>query len=416
MDSTKEKIRFKSGNIAMLVSHGFNNVVSIFVGTFLISYIYSLSKNYILNIGLFYFTQYASMFVFYTLISKIIDFTDRVTFYRVSLFVKGIFILAVVLLGKNLAKIVPLAGLLYGFAEACYWSSYNLMKNELVSHHVMERYSLNQFIDTKVINIVVPLILGKVIEGESFKVCSIIVLVSVVIQTIFSFFIKSKRPENSSFNFKEFVVQKNKLDADKRKIVNSSLVIGIMYGLGTLIAPLNTILIMTSFGSNFSLGIISSIFAVFSMVLLISYKKWTKLGKRSVRYYISALLPVIASLVLLINVSKATVIIYVLFHSISVVLYEFGYDVTRNLILKKLNMYDSIAEYQCAVEGSLQIGRMIAFGIMIIFGLITANLQLATLQLCVKVFCSIVILIVTTLNIRMALYESKFQKNIMTKE
>ena len=416
MNSSKEKLKFKSGNIAMLVSHGFNNVVSIFVGTFLISYIYSLSKNYILDIGLFYFTQYASMFVFYTLISKIIDLTDRVTFYRISLFVKGIFILCVVLLGKNLAKIVPLAGLLYGFAEACYWSSYNLMKNELVSHHVMERYSLNQFIDTKVINIVVPLILGKVIEGESFKVCAIIVLVSVIIQTIFAFFIKSKRPENSSFNFREFWAQKNNLDLDKRKIVNSSLVIGVIYGMGAVVAPLNTILIMTSFGSNFSLGIISSIFAVLSMVLLLSYKKWTRFGKRCVIYFISAILPIIASVLLLINVSRATVIVYVLFYTISVVLYEFGFDVTRNLILKKLNMYDSIAEYQCAVEGTLQIGRMIAFLVMIIVGLITASLQLEALQLCVKVFCAFVILIMTVLNISIALYEKRFQNSIMTKE
>lgn len=416
MDSSKEKYKFKSTNVAMLFTHGFNNVVTIFVSTFLVSYIYSLSDNYIMNIGLFYFMHYASMFVFYTIISKVIDKTDRVTFYRISLFVKGIFILCVVLLGKNLAKMVPLAGLLYGFAEACYWSSYNIMKNELVSHHIMEKYSLFQFIDNKTINIVVPLILGKIIDGESFKVCAIIVFVSVVLQTIISFFIKSKRPENSFFSFKEFVSQARSQGLEKKKIVKQSLYICVFYGMGAVVSPLTTILIMTSFGSNYSLGILSSIFAVFSMALLLSYKKWTKLGKRCVIYFISALLPVIAAVLILLNLSKTTVVIYVLFYTISVVLYEFGFDVTRNLILKKLHMYDSIAEYQWAIETGLQIGRMFIFAVMVIFGFVTSGLSTENLQVAVRVFCACAILITGLMNVLIALYENKFNKLIMTKE
>lgn len=416
MLKTKEKLRFKPTNIAMLISHGFNNVVSIFVSTFLVAYIYSLSNNYMIDIGLFYFMQYASMFVFYTIISMFIDKTDRVTFYRISVFVKGVFILSVVLLGKNLAQLVSVAGLLYGFAEACYWSSYNLMKNELVSRHSMEKYSLIQFIDTKFINIVVPLILGRVIDGESFKLCAIIVLISVVAQLVVSFFIKSKRPENSSFNFREFISLSKSLETNKRKLICFSLIIGVVYGMGAGVSPLTTILIMTSFDSNFSLGILSSLFAVASMLLLLSYKKWTKLGKRCGIYLISAIIPIIASLLIFLNFGKTTVVLYVLIYTISIVLYEFGYDVTRNLILKKLGMYDSIAEYQCAVEGALQIGRMIIFSIMVGFGLITSNWSAEYLQLGVKIFCSVTILIMTILNIMFVVYEKRFNKYVMTNE
>jgi MFS family permease len=411
-----DKKRLKPTNTAMLISHGFNNVVSIFVSTFLVSYIYSLSNNYMMNIGLFYFMQYASMFIFYTIISMVIDKTDRVTFYRISLFVKGIFILSVVLLGKNLAKLVSLAGLLYGFAEACYWSSYNLMKNELVSHHAMEKYSLIQFFDTKVINIVIPLILGKVIDGESFKLCAIIVLISVAVQTVVSFFIKSKRPENSSFDFKSFVKQTKSLEPKKRNAVVLSLIIGVVYGIGAVVSPLTTILIMTSFGSNFSLGVLSSLFAVASLLLLLAYKKWTKLGKRCGIYFVSAVLPIIAALLICFSLNKTTVVLYVLFYTIAIVLYEFGFDVTRNLILKKLDMYDSIAEYQCAVEGSLQIGRMIVFGIMAIFGLISAGWTMHGLQVGVMIFCAVAILIISILNVLLAIYEKRFLKHVMTKE
>ena len=138
--------------------------------------------------------------------------------------------------------------------------------------------------------------------------------------------------------------------------------------------------------------------------------------KRCFIYLISAVLPVIASVLLLSGVNKTTVVIYVLFYTLSVVLYEFGFDVTRNLILKKLNMYDSIAEYQCAIEGVLQTGRMIAFGIMAIFGLITANFSLQALQLSVKIFSAIGILVMSVLNIWIAQYEKRFLKVVMTKE
>ena len=64
--------------------------------------------------------------------------------------VNTIFILAVVFLGKNLAEVVILAGLLHGFSEACYWCSYNLMKNELVSKHAVAKYSgLQVYYSTK---------------------------------------------------------------------------------------------------------------------------------------------------------------------------------------------------------------------------------------------------------------------------
>jgi hypothetical protein len=109
-------------------------------------------------------------------------------------------------------------------------------------------------------------------------------------------------------------------------------------------------------------------------------------------------------------------VLYVLFYAISVVLYEFGFDVTRNLILKKLHMYDSIAEYQWAIETGLQMGRMFIFAVMVVFGFFTAGLSAESLQLAVRIFCAAAILIMTLMNILFALYERKFNKNIMSKE
>lgn len=416
MTETKDKTKLKSMDIAMLVTHGLNNVVSVFVSTFLISYIYSISTNYILNIGLFYCFNYFSMFVFYYLISRVIDKTDRVTFYRIAILVRGIFILCVVFLGKNLANYVILAGLLHGFSEACYWASYNLMKNELVSKHAMSKYALYQQIDVKVVNIIIPLILGKIIDGESFKICAIIVLCMVAIQLCCSILIKSKRPENSSFSFKDFVESSKKLDKPKQKLIIWSIIIGVFYGFAAIVAPLNTIMIMISFDSNFSLGILTSVFTIVAMLLLIVCKKFTKLGKRDYIYIISAIVPIIATIFLMIDVNRASVIAYILSYTLAIVLYVFSYDVMRNLLLKKLNMYDSIAEYQCAIELAMEIARVAIFGLMAIVGLLTANFSTDKLMVMMKILCGVSILLISLMNISVLVYERSFEKHIITED
>lgn len=414
MKITDEKNKLKSTNIAMLFTHGINNIVSLFVSTFLISYIYSISNNYIKDIGIFYVCLYLSMMIFYTIISHFIDRTNRVWFYRAGVVVKSLFIVCVIFLGRDLARFVSLAGALYGFAESCYWSSYNLMKNELVSKHAVEKYSLFQFIDEKTITIVVPLILGKIIDGESFKICAIIVLCAVALQLIMTIFIKSKRPENSSFSLKGMIDGCKKLEKDQQNTVKFSLIVGVFYGIAKVGAPINTILIMIFFGSNFSLGVFTSIFAAVSMILLLFYKKWTTLGKRNIIYMFSVILPVIAAAVMVLNLNKVTLIIYTLVYTLAVVLYEFSYDVMRNTLMKKVHLYDSIAEYQCAVEGVFQIGRILGFAAMALIGVLTAGMSAENLQLTLKIMSFVSICLVSTAIALVGVYENKFKKTIIT--
>lgn len=411
MNMINSKLKFKRNELSMLTTHALSNVVSVFVTTFLISYIYSISNNYILDIGLFYLSNYATMFICYFLVSCIIDKTDRVTFYRMAILVRGVFIFSVVFLGHNLAKYIVLAGVLHGFSEACYWTSYNLMKNELVSSRIIERYSLIQSFDTKGISVIIPLILGKIIDGESFRICAIIVFVVVVIQLITSIFITSKKPENSRFDFNGFVKSYKALDKDKRKLIIFSIITAIIYGAASIVPSLNTIMIMISFESNFSLGIFTSLFALGSMILLIVFKRFTKLGKRSYIYFICASLPILFTSLMFLNLNKVTVVLHMCFYTLSIVLYEVGYDVVRNMMFRKLKLFDSIAEYQCVIELGLETGRIVIFSAMSIVGLITAGLVTSKLILVMRILCLVAIFIVVFMNICCALLEKKFVKN-----
>lgn len=403
------KKKFTQSNKAMLITHAINNIASVFVSTFLVSYIYKISSNYILNIGLFYLMTYLAMCVIYYIASLIVDRTNRAIVYKVALLIRGAFMLCVVLVGENLAQYVVLAGLLHGFSEGCYWSSYNVMKNELVSSRLMKNYSTIQLVDEKVINVIVPIILGKLIDANSFKLTAIIVLAVVLVQIVVSFFIKSKRPENSSFNMKEFFSDMKNLGENNQPF--KMIFIGsIFYGIITIIAPLNTVLIMLSFDSNFSLGILTSIFSIFSMVLLVVLNVVLKKKKQTIFCIIASVLCPIGAILVSVFTNPVVVAIYNLIYTVLAVVHSYVFDVYRNLLLKKFGLYHDIAEFQCCIETLLAFARIFVFVCMVIAGVIGAGFGVSGMIVATKVLLSVMMLSVTALNITLIILEKKLIK------
>ena len=412
-ENLAQKQKLKPMNKAMLTTHMLNNTISIFVTTFLISYIYSISTNYVLNIGMFYAFNYFSMLVFYYLISTIIDRTDRVTFYRLAILVRAVFIICVVFWGAKLAKYVIFAGLLHGFSEACYWCSYNLMKNELVSKHAVAKYSGWQQATCEITNIVVPITLGKIIEASKFSTCAYIIIAFSVIELILSIFIKSKRPENSRFNMRGFI-KDIKDKGYEGKLVSWTIIIAAMYGITNVLTTLKTIIIMYEFGSDFSLGIITSIVAVVTLLVIIYIRKFTKIGNRAVLFWISAILPIPATFLLVFNVCKATIIIYSFVNAICMVIHVMSYDVIRNIILKKLHLFDDIAEYQCSIECAMETARVVIFSIMALFGVVGAYLD--SLFTSLKIFMCVSVFAIALVDLSLMVVEKRLKAKGLTED
>ena len=401
--------KFSITNYAQLITHGLNNIVSIFVSTFLISYIYQISNNYVLNIGLFYAFNYISMGILYYFISTLIDKTNRVGFYRLAIVIRTLFILAVIFAGKTLAEYVILAGVLHGASEACYWTSFNIMQNELVRKSLIKRYSTSKMIIEKVVNIVIPLILGSLIDAESFKSSAIIVLVVAILEIVSSSFICSHRPDNSSFDFKDFI-KKTKDLGEKKSLVVDCIINGGMYGFYTTVSPMITIMVMYSFNSNFSLGILTSVFSVCAMIFLIILNKCTKTGKRKWYFLAAAFLPLLSAILLVLNVSKPMVAIFNVVYLVLSMVHIFTYDISRNVVLKKLGMYECIAEFQCAIECFMAFCRVLGFAIMIVAGVVGAYFGTEGILVAAKIMTVISTLSLLIINLRLMKYEKELIK------
>ena len=409
IEIAKPKKKLTSTNYALLSTHGFNYVVSVFVSTFLISYIYKISDNYVLNIGLFYCFNYLSMGIFSYIVSSIIDKTNRVICYRIAIIVRALFILAVVFMGEKLASIVILAGLLHGFSEAWYWCSFNVMKNELVPNSCMKRYTTLQIIENKGVNFIAPIILGTIIDADSFKTSAIIIFIMATIQIVLSFFIKSNKPENAKFDMKAFL--KDIKSSEKHKeLFKICFISSMLFGATTLVSPINTIIVMLTFNSNFSLGLLTGVFSAVSIVMLMIAKKLSKANRSTPIYIICAITSVAATVLVTIITTKITLIIFNFVYIACSTFYSYYFDLYRNVLLKKLKMYDDIAEYQGMIEIILEISRVIGFVLMIVTGIIGASIGGEGLVVALKVFFIITIIIYALVNLAFNKFEKKLIK------
>ena len=388
--------------IGLSACHLLFSVINLFLSTFLIAHIYTLTNDlysYVFNVGIYQLSAYICMFVSYFIFSFWVDKSNRIWVYRVANIIEAVLVIVTIFYGKDLAKIVVLAGVLSGLAHGAYYASYNVLKQEMVSRKSMDNFAVVLTVLGKVVNVVCPILLGMLIDVSTYTTVAIYVLALSVIQIVISFFIKSKRPENSDFNLKKYFKNLKKDTKINRKI-KFIYKICIIYGFTSVVSILLNVNIMMQFGSSFSLGSITSVFACLTIVVLLLFKKFTKAGKRSVLFIVVGMLPFVSAIIFAIVPHVATLIIYHLCLSICEVMTTTTFDIIRNKNLKENGMYSDIAEHQCVVESIFQIIRIISFVLLIAVGLIK-NL------IVFRVFFVVVVLAHLFMALMIMIYEKK---------
>ena len=353
--------------VGLSICHLMYNIINLFFSTFLIAHIYTLTTDlysYVLNVGIYQLSSYACMFVSYFLFSFWVDKSNRIWVYRIANIIEAALVIVTIFFGKDLAKIVVLAGFLNGLAHGAYYASYNVLKQEMVSRKSMDNFAVVLMILTKIVSVVCPILLGALIEISTFSMVAVYVLVLSIVQTVVSFFIKAKRPSESNFNLKDYF-KRLKSNPELKKKVGFIYKISIFYGLTSIASVLLNVNIMMQFGSSFSLGTITSVFAVLAVVVLVLMKRFTKFGKRSFVFIISSVLQIVGTLIFVFVPNITTLIIYNLGVTVCDVVIATIFDIIRNKNLKEGGMYQDIAEHQCVIESIFQIVRVISFAILI---------------------------------------------------
>ncbi len=377
-DTTGKKKNPNAAATPLLITTIIKRIISLFVNTFFVAHLATNSGTYIRDISIFFIVGYTVFGLGYFAISYIVDKTNRITMHRIAILFNAVFITVIVLLGKELVKYVALVGVFFGLAEALYWGTFNVLKNEMVKQASMHKFSLMIIAFEQGVKIIIPILLGLLIDSSSFYSATFYVLGLAIIQVIASFFVKSLKPVNSHFSMKGFfkTLKKKPIVAKKLK---QMYITNFFYGFTSILSTLISIVTIMTFKTNVNLGILSSVFAAGAIVFLLIFRATTSSSRNKWWLLATALLPIFGVVGLLINISRVTLIIYNCAIVLAGVVPNYIFDLHRNTVLKQHKLYGEIAEHHTMIELIFATSRVLSYGAMFIVSLFNSVVALQVL-------------------------------------
>lgn len=279
----------------------------------------------------------------------------------------------------------------YGIAGALYWASHDIMNTEIVDNNKRKKYMTIKRMIGKLINIVVPIIMGTSIELTSFTNIAIYIFVLTIIQILISFNIDKSRfnskTSQEKYSLKKYV---KTLSNDQRIRLNKINKLAFLYGImmDTIRVLVVVITIMT-FKTSMNLGILTTVFSICSMISLYIFNvKYEKKYAKGLLSFCS-LLMMFGVIGLIFDINKTTLIIYNFIYSITIYILEVMFKIKEDDTVKEYNIEDWIVEYHTFVEEFMEIGRITGFLLMIIIGFLN------------NIICFKLLLLIVTLSVPM---------------
>ena len=335
-------------------------VIDLFVSTFLVAYLLGITNGNILQVAIYYVFLYIGMLVFYTLFSYFLHKINKLIFYRSSILLKCIFLISIALLKENVIHyIVPIA-LFYGIEQSLYWSSYNIMMNEAISSKGIQKFYGVYNIFGYITSIVAPLALGSVIDAGSFIKTAIYAFVVCLLLFFSTFLLVSRKEEGDSLNFKEFFETMKQNTNDYKACYWMCFFNGLRNSIGTII----TILIVLTFNSNLSLGSLSSIMSIVAIVVtFIFMKKYnSKMAKIVMVCFVLCLIGIVGTIL---DINRTTIVLFNVLYTVAMIVPDNLYSQRRMGLVRVTGNHKFALEHNVLSEGSLNIGRIISFLVLV---------------------------------------------------
>lgn len=248
---------------------------------------------------------------------------------------------------------------------------------------------------SKLIHILFPIVLGTSIEMTSFSNITIYIFILTLLQIVMSFYIdKSKfntecRKERYSLKnyFKSLTIkQREKLN----RIYKSAYLYGIMMD---TIRVLVVIITIMTFKTSFNLGILTTVFAICSMLSLCIFNKIYKNKNIKIILIICATLVVLGVVGLLLNISRTTLIIYNFMYSITTCILEVMLKINSGNMVKENNIEQWVVEHHSCLEGFMDIGRVTGFLLMLLVSLLNNviyfKILLLLVTICIPIYAKV---------------------------
>lgn len=342
-----------------------NNILYMFLNTFMIAYFITLTNYNYSKISIYYTLSFVGILLSFLILGKTIKNKKQVYFFRCGIVLYCIYILIIALLKEKITDYFALLGFFYGIVQGLFWVAGHVLINEYISDLENKFISIKSMI-SKTTKIIFPIIFGVSIEITSFPYIAKIILILSFIQFSFSLLIQDKdKISNKKYDLKEYIkyIKNNKKFNIAYKI---NVYDGIVcYLLETLI----TILIVMTFKTSLSLGILTTVFSALSILSVYVFQLKFKSNKKVLLLCCIAM--VISVIALLLKIDRTTVIVYNLCSSVFLVILSNTAETKNYSIVNedKKVMEDYLVEHQVLAQTYLNISRIISYILLFIASL-----------------------------------------------
>ena len=360
-----EKIKKNRNAIGLMGACLINNILYMFLNTFMVAYFITLTNYDYRLISIYYALSFVGILVTFLIFGRIIKNKNQVGVFRSGIILYCVYILTIALLKEKIVVYYAYLGMFYGIVQGLFWVAGHTLINEYTKNVENSFISFKSML-SKTLKIFFPIIFGASIELTSFSEVAKIVILLSLIQFSFSMMIKDKEKIHSKkYNLKEYLhyIKNNNKFRTTYKIAACD---GIVH---YLLETLITILIVMTFKTTLSLGIITTIFSICSIISVYIFQYKLKSNPKILK--VSSIAMVLSVFILLLDINKITIIIYNLCNSVFLVLLmntaeTKSYDMINE---DKKVMEDYIVEHQITWQIVLNVARILGYLVLFIASL-----------------------------------------------
>jgi len=375
------KDNYNSNMVGLLLMNLCFGVTAIFVNTFLLAQIFVMTGESFGALGRFSLLNFSFVFIFHIIGGMLCKRFNPIWVTRLSAVLACLLLILIILLHEQLIYYYIIFGLLWGCVTGLYFCAYQfLVAKKSEGEGTLSYISLYVSV-ASVVKLIFPATFGAIIHYGNFIITSGIILAIGFCQILATLLIKHDPEENRKLNifgYFKAIKQANHLNQGIKLWFIISLT-----GLADTIIIITTALVMLTFNTHLSLGILTSVSYIFVMVISRTYKKAG--GYRKYFYSAAVILPLLGVLLLLWSVSLFSVALFMWFYLSTRNIIFMEEETTRLNAAKHWNGEAFIMESNLFYESALAFGAIVSALLVIAIGAVYVQ-WLIILLLAVVVF------------------------------
>ncbi|MCL2756394.1 MAG: hypothetical protein FWE45_05095 [Firmicutes bacterium] len=242
-----------------------------FVSSFLIAHIFMFSGYDFVVVGLFSLFKFIATMVFYTTAAILCKRFKPILISRLGIIFMIAFTVAIIIWQDYVHTNYMLFGTLWGIGMGMFWGANNILFTKINKQNSTMKFIAWTYFFNILVKVIFPITFGLIIDAIDLWVVSLIVATIGIIQFGFSFLINVPCEENNRFRMIAFMkkVRENKAILP----VTYLFFIQIFSKFIATLSIFTTVLIVLNYGTNTSIGIYRSVFAVVLMLVILLYNK-----------------------------------------------------------------------------------------------------------------------------------------------